>query len=47
VKLPRRWAEGYHNLRRWNVAPVGGHFVPMEEPEILVNDLREFYRDLR
>jgi pimeloyl-ACP methyl ester carboxylesterase len=47
VKLPRRWAEGYYNLQRWNVAPVGGHFVPMEEPEILVNDLRAFYRDLR
>ena len=47
VKLPRRWAEGYYNLKRWNVAPVGGHFVPMEEPEILVNDLREFYRDYR
>ncbi len=47
VKLPRRWAEGYYNLKRWNVAPVGGHFVPMEEPDILVNDLREFYRGLR
>jgi len=47
VKLPRRWAEGYYNLQRWNVAPVGGHFVPIEEPEILVNDLRAFYRELR
>jgi pimeloyl-ACP methyl ester carboxylesterase len=47
VKLPHRWAEEYYNLKRWNVAPVGGHFVPMEEPEILVDDLRAFYRDLR
>jgi len=47
VKLPRRWAEGYYNLKRWNVAPVGGHFVPMEEPEILVNDLRAFFRERR
>jgi pimeloyl-ACP methyl ester carboxylesterase len=47
VKLPRRWAEGYYNLKRWNVSLTGGHFAPMEEPDILVNDLREFYRDLR
>ncbi|HLY55038.1 MAG TPA: alpha/beta hydrolase, partial [Stellaceae bacterium] len=47
VKLPRRWAETYYNLKRWNVAPVGGHFVPMEEPETLIEDLRAFFRSLR
>jgi pimeloyl-ACP methyl ester carboxylesterase len=47
VKLPRRWAEQYYNLKRWNVAPAGGHFVPMEAPDVLVQDLREFFRDLR
>jgi len=47
VKLPRAWAETYYNLKRWNVAQTGGHFVPMEEPEILVRDVREFFRALR
>jgi pimeloyl-ACP methyl ester carboxylesterase len=47
VKLPRRWAEGYYNLKRWTVAPKGGHFVPMEEPDVLVEDLRAFFRELR
>jgi pimeloyl-ACP methyl ester carboxylesterase len=47
VKLPRRWAEKYYNLQRWNVAQTGGHFVPMEEPDILVEDLRAFFRTLR
>ncbi len=47
VKLPRRWAENYYNLKRWNVAQTGGHFVPMEEPGILVQDIREFFRTLR
>jgi pimeloyl-ACP methyl ester carboxylesterase len=47
VKLPRRWAEGYYNLQRWNVAQTGGHFAPMEEPGILVQDLRDFFRTLR
>jgi pimeloyl-ACP methyl ester carboxylesterase len=44
---PRRWAERYYNLKRWNVAETGGHFAPMEQPEVLVNDIREFFRALR
>lgn len=44
---PRRWAERYYNLKRWNVAENGGHFAPMEVPEVLVADLREFFRALR
>jgi pimeloyl-ACP methyl ester carboxylesterase len=44
---PRRWAERYYNLRRWNVADKGGHFAPMEAPEVLVADIREFFRPLR
>ena len=44
---PRKWAERYYNLKRWNVAEKGGHFAPMEAPEILVDDLREFFRPLR
>jgi pimeloyl-ACP methyl ester carboxylesterase len=47
VKLPRRWAEKYYNLQRWNVSATGGHFVPMEEPGILVQDVRTFFRTLR
>jgi microsomal epoxide hydrolase len=27
--------------------PRGGHFAALEEPELLVNDIREFYRPLR
>jgi hypothetical protein len=29
------------------VAERGGHFAPMEAPEVLVDDLREFFRPLR
>jgi len=47
VKLPRKWAEGYYNLQRWNVPKTGGHFVPMEEPEVLIDDLRAFFRPYR
>ena len=47
IHMPRRWAEGYYNLKRWTVMPVGGHFAPMEEPELLVEDVRTFFRTLR
>ena len=44
---PRQAAERYYDLRRWTVMPSGGHFAAMEEPELLVEDLRGFFRDLR
>ncbi len=47
VLLPRRWAEGYYNLKRWTPMKEGGHFAPMEEPEALVTDIRDSFRDLR
>jgi pimeloyl-ACP methyl ester carboxylesterase len=47
VLMPRRWAERYYNLKRWTVMPRGGHFAAMEEPELLVEDIRAFFRPLR
>jgi pimeloyl-ACP methyl ester carboxylesterase len=47
VVLPRKWAEGYYNLKHWTPMPRGGHFAPMEEPELLVKDVRAFFRPLR
>ena len=43
ILMPRRWAEGYFNLKRWTVMPSGGHFAPMEEPQLLVEDIRSFF----
>jgi len=45
--LPKRWAEGYYNVKRWTLMPSGGHFAPMEEPELLVDDIRAFFRPFR
>lgn len=45
--LPRAWVEPYYNVARWTEMPRGGHFAAMEEPELLVEDMREFFRDLR
>jgi pimeloyl-ACP methyl ester carboxylesterase len=44
----RRFAEQENNIVRWtNVEGRGGHFAALEEPALLVGDIREFLRDLR
>jgi epoxide hydrolase len=35
------------DLRRWTVMPRGGHFPALEQPELLLEDVRAFFRDLR
>jgi pimeloyl-ACP methyl ester carboxylesterase len=45
--IPRRWLESRYNMTRFSIMPRGGHFAAMEQPELLVDDLRAFFRDLR
>jgi pimeloyl-ACP methyl ester carboxylesterase len=47
VFVPRRLAEEHTNLARWTEMPRGGHFAAAEEPDLLVKDLRAFFRPLR
>ncbi len=44
---PRRWLEGRYNITRWTEMPRGGHFAALEQPQLLVDDVRAFFRDLR
>jgi microsomal epoxide hydrolase len=44
---PREWAERRLRIQRWTQMPRGGHFAALEEPELLVQDLRAFFRPLR
>ena len=44
---PREWAERFFNVQRWTSLPRGGHFAALEEPELLVKEIREFFRPLR
>ena len=46
-KPPREWAERSLNLQQWSTMPRGGHFASLEEPELLVEDVRTFFRGLR
>lgn len=43
---PRSYAERLYNIRQWTEMPRGGHFAAMEQPELLVNDIRKFARSL-
>ncbi len=44
---PREWAERNVNLRRYTTMSKGGHFAALEEPELFVDDVREFFREFR
>lgn len=44
---PREWGERSYNVQRWTEMPRGGHFAAMEEPDLLVEDIRAFFRTLR
>ena len=39
----RRIAEKQNNVVRWTEFDRGGHFAAMEAPDLLVDDLREFF----
>lgn len=46
-RAPREWAERFYNVQRYTEMPRGGHFAAMEEPQLLAEDLRAFFRPLR
>lgn len=44
----RRYAETEHRITRWtDVQDRGGHFAALEEPELLVDDIRQFFGGFR
>ena len=43
----RHIAEQSNNIVRWTEFDRGGHFAAMEQPELLVEDIRAFFRQLR
>ncbi|POX47871.1 epoxide hydrolase family protein [Streptomyces sp. Ru72] len=48
IQIPlRHRAERTENLVRWTEFDRGGHFAAMEEPDLLVEDVRAFFRQLR
>jgi pimeloyl-ACP methyl ester carboxylesterase len=41
--LPREWAERIYNIARFTDMPSGGHFAPVEEPDLLAVEIAEFF----
>jgi microsomal epoxide hydrolase len=46
IRAPRAWAEGMYRIVHWNRYDRGGHFAALEEPDLLVADVREFFASL-
>ncbi|MEU6660802.1 epoxide hydrolase family protein [Streptomyces sp. NPDC046821] len=47
-RMPRPWIEGrFTDIRRWRDHDAGGHFPALEQPGVLVDELRTFFRTLR
>jgi len=44
---PRAWLERTANVVRLTELPRGGHFAPLEEPELYAEELRAFFRPYR
>jgi pimeloyl-ACP methyl ester carboxylesterase len=47
ITLPRELAERHLRVERWTEMPRGGHFAALEEPELLAEDMRAFFHDLK
>ena len=45
--IMRRFMDPQHQMAYWNEHSEGGHFAAMEEPKLLIDDLRAFFQDLR
>ena len=44
----RAWAEKqYRDIRQWNELDKGGHFAAFEQPEVFVDEVRSFFRQVR
>jgi pimeloyl-ACP methyl ester carboxylesterase len=43
----RRFAERANNIVHWSEFDRGGHFAAMEAPDLLIGDVRKFFRSLR
>ena len=43
---PRSYVGRIYNIQRWTEMPKGGHFAALEQPDLLVKDIRDFAKSL-
>jgi epoxide hydrolase len=46
-RIPRAYAEARFNVQRYTRFDRGGHFAALEEPDLLIADIRDFFREVR
>ena len=46
-KPPKEWAERSYDVGRWTEMLRGGHFAALEEPQLLAEEVRAFFRPFR
>ena len=39
---PRSYVERLYNVQQWTEMPRSGHFAAMEQPGLLIDDIRRF-----
>ena len=44
---PKSYVKRIFNLKRWTKMKKGGHFAALEQPDLLIKDIKEFARTLR
>ncbi len=44
---PRSYVERLYNVQQWTEMSRGGHFAALEQPELLIDDIRKFARTFR
>ena len=44
---PRSYVERIYNIKQWTKMPKGGHFAALEQPDLLIKDIREFAKSLK
>ncbi len=47
VKMPEAWARNLYAVTHYRRYDRGGHFAALEEPDLFVGDVREFFRSVR
>ena len=43
---PRSYVDRLYNVTQWTKMPRGGHFAAMEQPGMLIDDVRKFARTI-
>jgi pimeloyl-ACP methyl ester carboxylesterase len=46
VATPKRWIDQTFNVVQWTEMPRGGHFAALEQPDLMVQDIRLFFGKL-